>query len=541
MQSFLQYRRLRPFVPSTPSLNSSSEKNSGSQEANSPQFEEDVRSHEVKIPQYEENACIPVDWDGPSDPSCPRNWSLRYKIWVCALVSINVFALDWCSAADSQASKQMAQEFGVSRRVENVGSALFVFGIAGGALFAGPITETLGRNPVYIGGRVLHFFFILGTALAHHIGMQLLCRLLAGLGASAVLAIHGASIADVFGQEGRSLAWPFVALWSFLGTTLSPVAGAWIVQSTKLSWRWADWIAVIMSGTTLILTIACLPETFTPVILKWKAIKLRRATGDNKYMASIETQKSFKELLKANLYRAVIMTTREYIVIFLGLWLVVVYIVVFGFLSGMDFLFAKTHAFSSGMVGTSFVAIAFGVIINTGLSTFYARQYKKRSERWVREKGASTQLPPEYRMIPSFPVAFGLPVSLFWLGWTNYPNISPWSGLGAIALFGFSWAGIYVCVFHYIFDTYSIYAGSALASITFVRYMFAGSIQIVSIDMWETLGTQWTCTLLGGIASLLVPIPFILWVWGERIRKISKFAGQKALENSQEPANTTTV
>lgn len=507
MQSILQYRKLRTDLPSSQCSSNRQDKES------------------LNLGQNEQH--ILVEWGTSIDSSHPRNWSLFYKIWVCALVSMNVFALDWCSAADSQASTKIATEFGVSRRIESIGSALFVFGIASGALFAGPITETVGRNPVYIGGRIVHLVFILGTALAQNITTQLFCRFFAGIGASTILAIHGASIADLFGQEGRSLAWPLVALWSFLGTSFPPIVGGWIAQSTKISWRWTDWIAVLMSATTFVITIFCLPETFAPILLKWKASKIRKNTGNKNYIAPIESQSSFSKRLITNLNRALIMSTREYIVILLGIWLVAVYIVVFGFLSGMNVLFGKTYMFSRGYIGTSFAAIAVGVILNTMFSYYIAYQHRTRTEKWKIENSSDSRLPPEYRLLSAFPVALSFPVSLFWLGWTNYNSISVWSGLGAVALFGFSWAGIYVSVYHYIFDTYSIYAGSALASITCARYLFGGGIQIISEDMWGTLGVQWTCTLLGCLATILVPIPFVLYVMGERIRRISKFAGER--------------
>ncbi|POS87784.1 hypothetical protein EPUL_001691, partial [Erysiphe pulchra] len=521
MQSILQYRKLRSDLPSTPF----SSYGQGSESSNLSQNE-----------QY-----TFVEWDSSQDSSHPRNWSLSYKIWVCALVSMNVFALDWCSAADSQASTKIASEFGVSLRIESIGSALFVFGIASGALFAGPITETVGRNPVYIVGRIFHLIFILGTALAQNIMTQLFCRFFAGVGASTILAIHGASIADLFGQEGRSLAWPFVALWSFLGTSFPPIVGAWIAQSTNISWRWTDWIAVMMSATTFVITIFCLPETFAPILLKWKASKIRKSTGNKRYIAPIESQSSFSKRLIINLNRALIMSTREYIVILLGIWLVAVYIVVFGFLSGMNVLFGKTYRFSRGFIGTSFSAIAVGVILNTMLSHYFANQHRIRTEKWKIENSRDSRLPPEYRLLSAFPVAFSFPISLFWLGWTNYNSVSPWSGLGAVALFGFSWAGIYVSVYHYIFDTYSIYAGSALASITCARYLFGGGIQIISEDMWGTLGAQWTCTLLGCLATILVPVPFILYIMGERIRKVSKFASERLPTKNDDSSNEKQV
>lgn len=46
----------------------------------------------------------------------------------------------------------------------------------------------------------------------------------------------------------------------------------------------------IFSGSCLVLVFT-LPETCAPVILKHKAERLRRETGDTRYFAPIETQK----------------------------------------------------------------------------------------------------------------------------------------------------------------------------------------------------------------------------------------------------------
>lgn len=114
------------------------------------------------------------------------------------LVFINVFVLDWFSGADSQAGRKIAAEFGVSRIAESFSSACYVWGISAGALVAGPISESTGRNPIYIGSRCSHLGFILGTALARNLATQLVCRFFAGLGASRILAIHEVSVADLF-------------------------------------------------------------------------------------------------------------------------------------------------------------------------------------------------------------------------------------------------------------------------------------------------------------------------------------------------------
>jgi hypothetical protein len=202
-----------------------------------------------------------------------------------------------------------------------------------------------------------------------------------------------------------------------------------------------------MSGVTFIVTFFWLPETFEPILLKWTAIHIRSITGDEQFMAEIELQHEFSKRLGANLKRAFIMTTQEYIVILLGLWLVILYIVVFGFLQGFGYLFGGMCGFSTSLIGTAFAAISIGATLNTIVAATFARSHKSRAERWKRETNGKEELPPEYRLILTYPLAFTFPISIFWLGWTNHSYISPWSGLDAAVLFGFSWAGIYVGVY----------------------------------------------------------------------------------------------
>lgn len=113
---------------------------------------------------------IPVDWEGPDDPSHPRNWSLAYRNWVFVILWLNVFAVDWASGADGQAGATIAQVFGVSEEAETLSPSLYTFGLATGSIFAGPIAETVGRNPVYVFSRCLHVVWLLGAALAPSFG-----------------------------------------------------------------------------------------------------------------------------------------------------------------------------------------------------------------------------------------------------------------------------------------------------------------------------------------------------------------------------------
>jgi len=50
---------------------------------------------------------------------------------------------------------------------------------------------------------------------------------------------------------------------------------------------------------------------------------------------------------------------------------------------------------------------------------------------------------------------------------------------------------------------------------------------VVSRGMRKNFGVHWTRTLLGCFASLLMPVLFVLYVWVEKVRKVSRFAAEK--------------
>ncbi|KAK5126147.1 hypothetical protein LTR85_011503 [Meristemomyces frigidus] len=483
---------------------------------------------------------ILVRWEGQEDPLSPRNWSLARRVAVFSILWINVFAVDRASSADSQAGSRIAAAFHVSEEAEALSVSLYTFGLAAGSLLAGPIAETVSRNPIYVVSRCLHVAWLVGVALAPNFGAQCVFRLLAGLSGSVLLAIHAASVADIFGPTYRTVAWPIIALASFWGTSFSPITGAWIAQS-GIDWRWTEWIAVILSGSTLILTVLFLPETFAPILLSWRAAHLRALTGCDRFKAELDLQDTIRQRFKVALLRALHMITREPVVVLLGSWIVVEYIVVYGLLQGFSYIFGDTYGFSRGLIGTCFAAIAVGCALWTAAIPIYYYQYKqkagalheqvtdrpRRMSLVHRANSPGTDLPePEYRLWQALLAAPAFPISLFWMGWSNYASISPWSDLGATVLLGFSWAGIYVTVYQYLLDTYGIYAGSALAAITCCRYAASGAVNLISRPVYNGLGVHWTMTLLGCLAVLQMPLPLLFYRYGPRLRAKSSFAGR---------------
>lgn len=91
------------------------------------------------------------------------------------------------------------------------------------------------------------------------------------------------------------------------------------------------------------------------------------------------------------------------------------------------------------------------------------------------------KLPPEKRLWFAMFGAPAIPISLFWMGWTNYSSISYWSDLAASVLFGYGILCIFISTYQYIIDSYELYAASALASLTLIRYVAAGGMAVVGV------------------------------------------------------------
>lgn len=190
-----------------------------------------------------------------------------------------------------------------------------------GALFAGPVSETLGRNPVYIAHLSLFMIFIMASALAPSIGAQLAFRFIAGFFGSTPLKCAGDSISDLWSPVERVYAFPDFAHAAFMGPIFAPVVGGFIGESNLVSWRWTEWVTLIISGLILVSIVSLQPETYAPILLKWKAARLRALTGDERYMDEVKIWEDTIWLrLKRALYRPFILPFREPVIMLLALY-----------------------------------------------------------------------------------------------------------------------------------------------------------------------------------------------------------------------------
>ena len=76
----------------------------------------------------------------------------------------------------------------------------------------------------------------------------------------------------------------------------------------------------------------------------------------------------------------------------------------------------------------------------------------------------------------------------------------------------------------YLVDTYLSHASaSAVAANGLLRYTFGAAFPLFTIQMYQRLGINWATSLLGFLSVALLPIPFVFYVFGPKLRSKSAF------------------
>jgi hypothetical protein len=111
-----------------------------------------------------------------------------------------------------------------------------------------------------------------------------------------------------------------------------------------------------------------------------------------------------------------------------------------------------------------------------------------------------------------------LPAGLFMYGWSaQYQTlfIVPMIGTGVI---GFGLIVTFMSANTYVVDVFTVHAASAIAVNTVLRSLLGALVPLSSQRMYAAVGYGWGNSVLGFVALLLVPIPFVFVKYGKRIR-----------------------
>lgn len=155
---------------------------------------------------------------------------------------------------------------------------------------------------------------------------------------------------------------------------------------------------LIWAGGMQTLLMFYVPETFHPIMLRKKAEKIRKETGEERWKAPIEkSTKSIRRTITLSLYRPMQLLFLEPMCFNLCLFSAILLGILYLFFGAFSLVFVKNHDFNLGEVGLSFLGILIGMIGAVLSDPLWHKNYirlVKNREKAGGEPGGSE---PEYR------------------------------------------------------------------------------------------------------------------------------------------------
>jgi hypothetical protein len=217
------------------------------------------------------------------------------------------------------------------------------------------------------------------------------------------------------------------------------------------------------------------------------------------------------------------MLCTEPITIMLSLYTAFTFSVLFAFFAAYPYVFKSVYHFSTWQYGLTFIPIGLGVLLGVVTviiidKTWYTKHHRKALSR------GRTMAAPEYRLLSAQMGCFGVSIGLFWFAWTARVSIH-WI-VPVLAGIPFAWGNL--CVFVsaalYLIDTYGPLIGaSAMAANGLARYTLGAALPLFTLQMLQGLGINWGISLLAFLSLAMLPIPWVFFAFGPRIRAKSGY------------------
>jgi multidrug resistance protein len=422
--------------------------------------------------------------------------------------------------------------FNTSAQAINLTLTIYIIFQALSPAIFGPLSDSVGRRPVYLFTLSIYVVGNLGLALNKHSYAALLAlRSLQSLGASAAFAVSYGVVADVCVPSERGAMLGPVSMALNLGACVGPVIGGW-VAFTSGSFEWAFWALVIVGVILLAGVAGLLPETARSVVgngeerngLGWckKSLwGLRRQwqilKRENKNPNKSETHNSklkgeeCPESKKSNFYRklwvrnplACLLIIFHYDT-FLALWMhSSFYTVDYSMVAAIPDIYKSIYRFNDLQIGLSYLPRGAGIIIggycNGKLMDYNYRVTAKKIGWTINEAGDD---------LPKFPIEQARSRGSYWLllistatligyGWavTKHSHVSILLILQFVQGF---WSTCFYTIYNTLLvDVFPESPSTAAAAASITRCTMAATGVAILQPLLTTIGKGWYFTILG--------------------------------------------
>ena len=413
----------------------------------------------------------------------------------------------------------MQEEFHIeSEPVVTLGVTTYLFGSACGTLFMAPLSEMYGRRPVYLAGMLIFLVLLIPCGIGTSLVEVLVVRFFGAAAGSALIANAPGSIGDISNERNRGLVFSIWSIGPLNGPVFGPIIGGFTTQ--YLGWRWTNWLVMILSGVALVLLFVT-HETYAPAILTKKARKRRAETDDPSWWCRYEQKDSLLSLLRINLLRPFVMAFTEPICIFWNLYVSLIYGILYLCFVAYPIVFMERRGWSISFSGLAFIGIGTG-----SMSAILLEPLIRRMINSHKNDPATGSPPLEAVMSVVCISAVLVPIGQLWFAWTSAPPIHwIWPILAGIP-FGGGTIVIFIYGVNYLVNAYGRYAASALVGNTVMRSLLGAVLPLAGPSMYQSLGPHWAGSLLGFLQVAFIPIPFLFYLSGAKLRTKSTLIAQ---------------
>ena len=437
------------------------------------------------------------------------------------LPRIYTFAVYASSAIYVSSELGVMAHFGVQAFKASLGLALFVLGYGIGPLIFSPMSEIpiIGRNVPYIVTFGLFVILSVPTALVNDLGGLLFLRFLQGFFGSPCLATGPATMQDMYSMLYVPIAVAFWVSAGFSAPALGPLLSGFAVAAK--GWRWSLWEILWMSGPVFVLWFISMPETLEDNILLRRARRLRKLTGNDRYVSQSElNQKNMTtgEIVKNAFVKPIEINLKDPAILFTSVYSGIIYGTYYSFFEVFPLVYGGVYGFNLGEIGLVFVCIAVGCVIGM---TLYDLLILKVVIPDILKNGMG---PQEGVLKPALIMVFGPTISLFLFAWTSRADIHWMAPTVFLTIYPLTVFIVFQAIFAYIPLSYPQYAASLFAGNDFVRSLFAFGSVLFSRSMYIDLGIGKGVSLLGGLSVLGWIGMYYLYFQGAKLRARSKFA-----------------
>jgi MFS family permease len=254
-------------------------------------------------------------------------------------------------------------------------------------------------------------------------------------------------------------------------------------------------------------------ETFEPVLLNRKAAALRKTTSNEQLRArTFNTDLTPSQMFLWAILRPTRMLLFSPIVLLLSIYSAFLFGLTYLLFTTFPAVFEEQYGFNSDISGLAYLGLGIGMIFSIVL-------FSVLSDKLLHQPHGGTLARPEFRLILMVWTSPLVPIGFFWYGWSAEGHthwIVPILGTGLVGIGAFL---ILLPAQLYLVDAFGAEAAaSALAANTTLRSLFGAFLPLAGPPLYSMLGLVWGNSLLAFIGLAFVPVPFLFYRYGERLR-----------------------